>query len=293
MLIAVSGWRALGAVYDFPDWWATTLFAASGAVTLVMVFIIQHTQARLEIATQRKLDELLRSHPDADNRLIAAEVAVRHEELADLAARQLTTPARARGVGRRLSRPPGSRLSRPVPFHVHRVRCVDRREVGRSPLGQRGQRLEVRRLAQQPHERLVLPGVGLGDECAVCAHDRALRLDERSDRLRGQMLRVLHRLRQQVVRRCHPEREADLSALLGREPLRADQQPHRVLTAEQHREQVRARGLRRHCEVGERTADAAASVDISVSSENPMMVAPIPSARPLTAQSSGFGDTLS
>ena len=93
-LIAVGGWCALGAVYDFPDWWATTLFAVSGAVTLVMVFIIQHTQARLEIATQRKLDELLRSHPDADNRLIAAEGAS-DEELADLAARHLDAHERA------------------------------------------------------------------------------------------------------------------------------------------------------------------------------------------------------
>ncbi|MGH8978225.1 MAG: low affinity iron permease family protein [Acidimicrobiia bacterium] len=34
-----------------------------------------HTQARQEAATQRKLDEILRSRPEADNRLIAAEEA--------------------------------------------------------------------------------------------------------------------------------------------------------------------------------------------------------------------------
>jgi len=38
-----------------------------------MVFAIQHTQARQESATQRKLDELLRALPAADNRLIAVE----------------------------------------------------------------------------------------------------------------------------------------------------------------------------------------------------------------------------
>lgn len=94
VLVAVAGWCALGAVYDFPEWWSTTLFAVSGAVTLVMVFIIQHTQARLEIATQRKLDELLRSHPEADNRLIAAEVAS-DAELTELAERHLDAHERA------------------------------------------------------------------------------------------------------------------------------------------------------------------------------------------------------
>jgi low affinity Fe/Cu permease len=40
-----------------------------------MVFAIQHTQSRQQMATQRKLDELVRSMPAADNRLIAAESA--------------------------------------------------------------------------------------------------------------------------------------------------------------------------------------------------------------------------
>ena len=74
--------------FDFPGWWATTLFAATSAATLVMVFIVQHTQARLEIATQRKLDELLRALPGADNRLIAAEVAS-DAELADIGEQHL------------------------------------------------------------------------------------------------------------------------------------------------------------------------------------------------------------
>ena len=83
-LVAVVGWIVLGAGYDFPEWWSTTLFVATSAATLVMVFIVQHTQARLEIATQRKLDELIRALPGADHRLIAAEVAS-DAELADIA----------------------------------------------------------------------------------------------------------------------------------------------------------------------------------------------------------------
>jgi hypothetical protein len=32
-----------------------------------MVFVIQHTQARHQAATQRKLDEIVRALPEADN----------------------------------------------------------------------------------------------------------------------------------------------------------------------------------------------------------------------------------
>jgi low affinity Fe/Cu permease len=46
-----------------------------GALTLALVFVIQHTQAREQLVTQRKLDELLRAMPHADNALIAFEEA--------------------------------------------------------------------------------------------------------------------------------------------------------------------------------------------------------------------------
>lgn len=45
------------------------------AATLAMVFVIQHTQARQQAATQRKLDEILRALPEADNRYLALEHA--------------------------------------------------------------------------------------------------------------------------------------------------------------------------------------------------------------------------
>jgi low affinity Fe/Cu permease len=84
--VAVVGWLVIGLAVSFPDWWQVVLYASSSSVTLVMVFAIQHTQARQQSATQRKLDELLRSLPDADNRVIAAEEAPDDEleALADL-----------------------------------------------------------------------------------------------------------------------------------------------------------------------------------------------------------------
>lgn len=40
-----------------------------------MVFAIQHTQARQQAVTQRKLDDLLRAQPTADDRIIALDGA--------------------------------------------------------------------------------------------------------------------------------------------------------------------------------------------------------------------------
>lgn len=51
------------------------LYSVTGSVTFVMVFVIQHTQERQTSATQRKLDELIRSSVRADNTLIAVEEA--------------------------------------------------------------------------------------------------------------------------------------------------------------------------------------------------------------------------
>lgn len=55
--------------------WLTAFEALAAAVTLVMVFALQHTQARQQIALQRKLDEILRVLPGADAGLVHLESA--------------------------------------------------------------------------------------------------------------------------------------------------------------------------------------------------------------------------
>jgi low affinity Fe/Cu permease len=82
----VAVWVTVGAIAGFPHWWETVLYSVSASATLVMVFAIQHTQSRQQRATQRKLDELLRTQPAADDHLIAAEDAPDEElqALADL-----------------------------------------------------------------------------------------------------------------------------------------------------------------------------------------------------------------
>ena len=89
-------WLVVGFVYAFPHWWETVLYTVTSSITLLLVFALQHTQARQEAATQRKLDEILRSLPHADNRLIAVEDAA-DVELAALSELNRDDRARARG----------------------------------------------------------------------------------------------------------------------------------------------------------------------------------------------------
>jgi low affinity Fe/Cu permease len=68
-------WGVVGVVAGFPAWWQTVLYSVAASVTFVMVFVIQHTQGRQIAATQRKLDELIRTTATADDALIAVEEA--------------------------------------------------------------------------------------------------------------------------------------------------------------------------------------------------------------------------
>jgi low affinity Fe/Cu permease len=65
------------AVLGFPNHWVAVFEVSASGVTLVMVFAIQHTQGREQAATQRKLDELIRALPGADESLMMLEEASR------------------------------------------------------------------------------------------------------------------------------------------------------------------------------------------------------------------------
>ena len=94
----VIGWVVVGAVVGFPRWWETILYSTAASVTVVMVFAIQHTQHREQLVTQRKLDELVRALPQADDRFIAAERAP-DDELEALAGPERDRPAPRLGAG--------------------------------------------------------------------------------------------------------------------------------------------------------------------------------------------------
>ena len=75
VVVAVIAIVVLGAVLGFPSAWVTAFQVSVAAITLVMVFAIQHTQSREQAATQRKLDELIRALPGANESLMMLEEA--------------------------------------------------------------------------------------------------------------------------------------------------------------------------------------------------------------------------
>jgi low affinity Fe/Cu permease len=68
-------------IQDFPGHWVAAFEISVSSLTLIMVFAIQHTQGREQAATQRKLDELIRAMPGADESLMMLEEAPQHTML--------------------------------------------------------------------------------------------------------------------------------------------------------------------------------------------------------------------
>jgi low affinity Fe/Cu permease len=80
VLAAAGVWLVVSVVAGFPARWETIFETLVSALTLAMVFVIQHTQARQQRATQRKLDEILLAIPGADNSLVTLEHASDDEQ---------------------------------------------------------------------------------------------------------------------------------------------------------------------------------------------------------------------
>ena len=76
------------AIAGFPETWEVAFSTLAAAVTLVMVFILHHTQRREQSATQLKLDELIRALPQADDHYVKVQSAP-DEELREMEHRHL------------------------------------------------------------------------------------------------------------------------------------------------------------------------------------------------------------
>ena len=63
------------AIEGFPNSWQMGFSTISEAITLILLFVIQHTQSRQQTVLQLKLDELIRASPNADDLLVHLEVA--------------------------------------------------------------------------------------------------------------------------------------------------------------------------------------------------------------------------
>ena len=83
------------------DPWLPIFAGVAEAIVLVMVFTLQHTQARQQAAVQRKLDEILQALPGADNRMVHVESASEDElEAADEEQREVREEAVSEKGGR-------------------------------------------------------------------------------------------------------------------------------------------------------------------------------------------------
>jgi low affinity Fe/Cu permease len=69
-----ASWIAI-AVGGFQQEVQVAFATVCGGVTVAMVFVLQHTQRRQQLALQLKLDELVRALPQADDHLIGVEVS--------------------------------------------------------------------------------------------------------------------------------------------------------------------------------------------------------------------------
>ena len=70
--VVVTAWAASGPLFGFSDTWQLVINTSTTIVTFLMVFLIQNTQNRDNLAVQVKLDELIRAGR-APNRFIGVE----------------------------------------------------------------------------------------------------------------------------------------------------------------------------------------------------------------------------
>jgi low affinity Fe/Cu permease len=91
----VAGFVVALVIAGFPQSWETAFSTVAAAITLVMVFVLHHAQRREQAATQLKLDEIVRSIPQADDHYVHLQAAA-DDELRELEERHIEQHQAAR-----------------------------------------------------------------------------------------------------------------------------------------------------------------------------------------------------
>ena len=100
LLSADALWVAFSVAVGFPSRLESIFQTLVSATTLALVFVIQHTQSREQLVTQRKLDEILHALPHANNARIGVEEGP-DSQLTAVHADHRKTRARATGPSTR------------------------------------------------------------------------------------------------------------------------------------------------------------------------------------------------
>lgn len=72
-VLVIAVWAVTGPIFQFSDTWQLIINTGTTIVTFLMVFMIQNTQNRDNLAIQAKLDELVRALESADNKFVGIE----------------------------------------------------------------------------------------------------------------------------------------------------------------------------------------------------------------------------
>jgi low affinity Fe/Cu permease len=72
-VLAIVIWGVTGPLFGYSDTWQLIINTSTTIITFLMVFLIQNTQNRDQLALQVKLSELIIAVKGAENRLAAAE----------------------------------------------------------------------------------------------------------------------------------------------------------------------------------------------------------------------------
>ncbi|MDT6963080.1 low affinity iron permease family protein [Cupriavidus sp. SZY C1] len=72
-VFVVAAWAITGPMFGYSETWQLVINTGTTIVTFLMVFLIQQSQNKDSIAVHLKLNELLASHREASNHLVAIE----------------------------------------------------------------------------------------------------------------------------------------------------------------------------------------------------------------------------
>jgi low affinity Fe/Cu permease len=72
--VVIASWTVIVAT-GFDDALQTGFATVCAGITVTMVFVLQHTQSRQQVALQLKLNELVRALPEADDHFVGVEAS--------------------------------------------------------------------------------------------------------------------------------------------------------------------------------------------------------------------------